>query len=324
MATLSEYLHGMYDNVYSTINYIYAPSNECSVLLMAHCDTVFKLPPTKNDILYDRERNIMISREGGLGDDRAGVYAILKLLEQGYRPSVLFTNFEESGCLGSAQLIKDFTAPASETNFIIQIDRRGINDMVFYQCDNKEFIEYIGAFGFTKQGGSFTDISTICPAWGVAGVNLSTGYDGEHDTSEILIIDALESTIEKVSNILKEKEHPYFKYIESAHLGYTFLNSSWYDDYDSYNPSEYTMVCDCCHSIVDKSDVIPVIGPKGTALNICLYCLDGEDLEWCQECGSPFIGEHDTDTLCYSCRNKGQKRKCKKKKSRKSKRSSMK
>ena len=66
-------------------------------------------------------------------------------------------------------------------NYIIQLDRRSSNDCVFYDCDNKEFTKYVESFGFLEGIGSFSDISVICLSWGIAGVNLSVGYDSSSD-----------------------------------------------------------------------------------------------------------------------------------------------
>lgn len=144
----------------------------------------------------------------GLGaDDRAGVYAIIQILEDGYRPSVLFTTDEEEGCLGAQALVAQKPkCPLENLKAIFQLDRRGMNDMVFYGCDNSDFEEYIEKFGFTLGLGSFSDISVIAPEWGVAAVNLSIGYEGEHTQTEILHTDWMELTIEKMRQILNASD----------------------------------------------------------------------------------------------------------------------
>ena len=59
---------------------------------------------------------------------------------------------------------------------------------------------------FVETWGTFTDISYLCPAWGVAGVNLSVGYEDEHSAIETLHVNAWQATFEKVKNILSEEE----------------------------------------------------------------------------------------------------------------------
>ena len=89
----------------------------------------------------------------------------------------------------------------TDLNYIIQLDRRGSNDCVFYECNNPEFVEYVEAFGFVTAHGTFSDISTICPSWGIAGVNLSIGYIDEHSYSEILYVGNMLATIGKVEKM---------------------------------------------------------------------------------------------------------------------------
>lgn len=101
-----------------------------------------------------------------------------------------------------------------ELKYIIQLDRRGDNDCVFYDCWNEEFMNYIMQFGYEMALGSFSDISTICPAWDIAGVNLSIGYRDEHTYGERLYLNPLMRTIEKVEKMLEDIDNvPMFKYI---------------------------------------------------------------------------------------------------------------
>lgn len=70
------------------------------VLLCAHMDTVHKEIP--KDLVY--KDNILTSPQGVGGDDRCGVYTILKLIEK-VKCSVLFLEDEESGCVGAQKFI---------------------------------------------------------------------------------------------------------------------------------------------------------------------------------------------------------------------------
>lgn len=81
--------------------FVYA-EGDIPILLVAHMDTVFKKPPTK--INYNEKKDLIYNPHGGLGgDDRCGVYAILKLLEK-YKPHILFTEDEEIGCIGETPM----------------------------------------------------------------------------------------------------------------------------------------------------------------------------------------------------------------------------
>lgn len=183
------------------------------VALVAHCDTVFHFPPER--FFYDKEQNIFWAKQGLGADDRAGVFAILKIIQAGYRPHIILTTDEEIGCRGALKLA-EYECPFKDLRYIIELDRQGEKDCVFYRCYNPKFIEYIETFDFITAPGSFTDIVTLCPIWGIAGVNLSIGYEDEHSESETLNIDWMYNTIDKVKIMLDECEDaPHFKYMES-------------------------------------------------------------------------------------------------------------
>lgn len=215
---LTKFLKRYYprQNIYiKPYQYIYACGDaEYPVALVAHLDTVFQ-DDRDTLILHDQEYDVMFATNGAGFDDRRGVYAICELVKKGYRPSIIFTTGEEAGGIGAQVFIKDFPkAKTKNLKYIIELDRQGYNDCVFYSCDNPEFVEYVEAFGFKFDLGSFTDISFICPEWGIAGVNLSVGYYREHSLAEILFVQDLYDTIEKVEiMLLNRQETSDFKYI---------------------------------------------------------------------------------------------------------------
>lgn len=175
------------------------------VLLVSHLDTVPDLfnqrPQSIEKIIYRGEPTI-VDNIGGLGaDDRAGVFGILSLIKAGYYPSVLFACQEEIGGIGAAAFARE-VKELNNINFVVELDRQGAFDSVFYSCKNKEFESWINNYGFRTASGSFSDISVICPAFNIAGVNLSIGYYQEHTNSEFLVIRNWEETIEKVKQIL--------------------------------------------------------------------------------------------------------------------------
>jgi hypothetical protein len=151
-------------------------------------------------------------------------------LIQGFKPHIAFTWNEEVGGLGARFLSdnlnpKQFDLFAGEhgpINFAIQFDRRGHQQAVYYDLDNQDFEDYISAFGFKTEWGSYTDICEICPAWGFAGVNLSAGYINEHTSSELILVETLEDTLAKAARILEDQiENPtFFEYKEHARVPY--------------------------------------------------------------------------------------------------------
>jgi len=189
-----------YKTVYNFEDYVYAPGT-LPVMLVAHVDTVHDTKPEK--IYHDQEEGVLWSPEGIGGDDRCGVYAILKLLKK-HRPHILFTDYEESGGYGASAFVADF--PGGPTvNYMIQLDRHGKDDAVFYDCGNKEFQDFILGNGFKLNHGTFSDISILSPAFDLASVNLSVGYYNEHTCQEYIKTEELSKTIEKVDKILSLK-----------------------------------------------------------------------------------------------------------------------
>lgn len=317
---LYSYLKKRYKKVIVAPEYLYAVG-EIPIALVAHMDTVFSSPP--EDIYYDERKGVCWSPDGLGADDRAGIFAILTILKHGYRPSIIFTTDEEIGAVGASQLVEDIKNPESELKYIIQLDRRGTNDCVFYDCNNRDFVEYIEKFGFVETFGSFSDISVICPAWGIAGVNLSIGYEDEHSIGETLRVGAMLNTIQKVENMLKVKDIPFFEYIEYSYINnswnYYFQRGrkkSWYDDDAEYNYA--TLKCDKCNKYFHDYEVIPALSKDGNKTKY--YCPDccTTEVDWCAQCNNAFeIDANKPSAICPACRVHNAKMSSKKKEKKK-------
>jgi len=188
--------------------FIYS-KGDIPVLLVAHMDTIFNYPPKR--LYYDKEFDKLFSLDGGIGaDDRSGIYAIIKILED-FKPHVLFTEDEEIGALGARKAVSILKKP--DVKYIIEFDRKGSNDCVFYDCENIDFINYIEKFNFNSNYGSFTDISILAKFWNIAAVNISCGYYNEHTHLEYLKYKELINNINRVKEIIKEhNEVNYFDY----------------------------------------------------------------------------------------------------------------
>ena len=207
--------HYGYEKIYSDKNnsYLFGLGN-IPIVLVAHLDTVF--PGTRKfiEIYYDQEQETMWSPDGLGSDDRAGVLSIFTMLrETSYRPCILFTTNEETNLYGAHMAAQLDIKPA----FVIELDRQGCGECVFYKCDNKDFEEYINSFGFTTYRGAYTDISIICPAWGCAGVNLSVGYYYEHSYGEMWKKNDFLYTQERLYKILDSPIRS-FKYEEKVEM----------------------------------------------------------------------------------------------------------
>ena len=163
----------------------------------------------------------MMSPQGIGGDDRCGVYIILSLLKQlSVRPHILFTMDEEIGGIG-AKAFAGYIANNKILNlkYIVEYDRKGNNDAVFYDCDNDDFTNFVEKFGFTRAYGTFSDISVIAPELGVAAVNLSSGYYNPHTEHEYVSMKDMENIIKMSLNMLNA-ECESFEYIEMKSYRY--------------------------------------------------------------------------------------------------------
>lgn len=210
--------------------YVFAQGT-APVCLVAHMDTVHAKPPTR--VFYDHVNKVMWSPDGLGADDRAGVWAILKILDRGYRPSVLFTDLEESGGMGAQEAGRQ-VAPDG-IKYMVEIDRRGAHDAVFYSEDGQEFKDYIQAFGFKPAVGSFSDISFLMSDWGIAGVNVSAGYYNEHSTSEHLFVNELLRSVDKVIQMIEASyDAPVFKHTEAILYTYKVYGPHLFGYDDGY------------------------------------------------------------------------------------------
>jgi DNA-directed RNA polymerase subunit RPC12/RpoP len=239
-----------------------------------------------------------------LGAVVAGIFAIIQIIKSGLRPSIILTTDEESGAIGASALAKN-PCPIAGLKYMIQLDRRGTNDCVFYSCGNLDFIDYVETFGFIEKWGSFSDISVLMPAWKICGVNLSVGYEDEHSVSEVLFIKPLFDTINKVKNMLKEKEIPSFTFKEYvsdwSKIGWGKVKTSPIGSY----PGEaddliYGAHCSNCGKLFSEYEMFPVhaADKPNTVRMFCTDCVV-DKVNWCATCGEAF--ETNSSSSAYEC-----------------------
>ena len=170
------------------------------------------------------------------------------ILKKGLKPTIIFTTDEEKGAIGASELIKAFPKAPTDLKYIIELDRRGSVDCVFYECNNAHFIDYVEKFGFLTDIGSFSDISALCPSWKIAGVNLSIGYYHEHYETEHLDVSAMLFTIKRVKKMLMDSDSvDQFKYIPSYKSRYQWNFNSIYT-----NDNFEVVKCKKCEKFLKK------------------------------------------------------------------------
>lgn len=288
----SYYLRKQYKKVIETKDYLIAEGN-IPIALVAHLDTVFEenIKREERQLLYDTNYNIAFCTQGAGFDDKAGLFIIYKLVQSGLKPHIILTTDEEIGGIG-AQMLSSKKCPFSNLRYIIQLDRRGSNDCVFYDCDNPEFIKYIESFGFIENFGSFSDISFLCPEWQIAGVNLSVGYQNEHTEQEILYVNQLFATIDKVQKMLAQPPKNSFKYIPAKRY------------FKPLHPYAFgTLTCSGCGKEFLEEELFPVVMQNQDTGFYCPDCVV-DKASWCAQCNNAYekySPEEPTMGLCPFC-----------------------
>lgn len=234
------------------------------VMMVAHLDTVFEQYTSlkkghlwddylinqidiRDKVIYhDKEEQVMWSPEGLGADDRVGVFMILSMVRQGLRPSILFTTDEESGSASGGAFAQRYRKSFHKygIKYLLELDRSGHNDCVFYKCKNDTFKSYIEKFGFKTALGSFTDISVLCPILGVAGTNISVGYFNEHSFTEMIDLFTMSKNYDIIYYMVKESikiKEPYI-YMPPYHLSNNIIPTT---------PQEVLSCSICNHNMVE-------------------------------------------------------------------------
>lgn len=209
--------------------FVFAEGTNVPVLLTAHLDTVHK--EKVKDVWYGSDT--ITSPQGIGGDDRCGIFIIMKILEKTeLRPTILFCEDEEIGGIGSDKFTKTrYINKLKALKMLIELDRCGSNDAVFYECDNPDFTDWITETSrYREDWGSFSDICNLSPACGVASVNLSCGYYKAHTTKEFVKVTEMYDTMNTVIKIMEKaqlEETPFFEFIEAKYnYGYSW-DTTW-------------------------------------------------------------------------------------------------
>lgn len=282
---LSDELNAYYKKVKNKSGFLYAKGN-IPVMLVAHLDTVHQQQCTPNNIFINCTNDIITSTVGIGGDDRCGVYMIMEILKTtNLRPYILFVEDEEIGSLGAKEFVKRYNKTNLSLNFIIELDRRGSEDSVYYDLDNIDFEDYINKFGFTTALGSFTDICVLCPNLDCAGVNLSCGYYKEHQNEHYVVFSEMYNNIQKVISILSYvKDDDYFEWKEDY--------NKYYYNYTNYTSQNLDYACGYCGAFrtgdFDEDGIY-----------ICEHCADNYQLKRCVICGTY---THNKNCICEYCK----------------------
>lgn len=239
---LNKELSKYYKNIISQDGFIYVKGKD-KICLTAHMDTVHKELIKDVDIKKENGKHIISSPQGIGGDDRCGIYMILKILEAGFRPSIVFCEDEEIGCVGSNKFTDTkFIKNLSKMYFLIELDRGGFKNVVFYDDANNDFHDFVlSTIGYGEEIGSYSDICELSPVCGISSVNIACGYYKAHRLEEYVVMEEMESAIKKTIKLMKEglKNKIRYEYIENKITSFDKY-SDYYDDwYDIPSTSKF-------------------------------------------------------------------------------------
>ena len=231
---------------------IFNLNNENVPLLSAHMDTV-----RKNDdfcigaFLTEEEDSDKISSGGILGgDDKCGVYIILKALEEGKKVNFIFSRDEEIGCLGIKALLKPnwvenkVLADKIRNNCLwcLVLDRRGNSDIICTKNSygSKEFEEALkkasdeGGFGYKPESGLCSDANTIRDF--ISTANISVGYFKPHSKDEYIVKADLQKAYDYTIYLIDNLTYKF----EASKVTYNYSGSHYYGGYyNGYYGSYY-------------------------------------------------------------------------------------
>ncbi|MEM8737260.1 MAG: M28 family peptidase [Planctomycetota bacterium] len=235
-----------------------AGSGDHPILLVAHTDTVFDRP---GRVVWHGHIGHSAHPDIGLGaDDRAGCAALWALRNTG--ASLLIVPAEERGCIGSRYVAEHYADLLKHHCFAVQFDRRGSSDLVFYDGEPDELLNILEPAygGYAEADGSYSDVAVLCPALGIAGVNISIGFDDEHTPDETIDAAAWTRTVDNARNLIAAGDYPPIPYVPDHTLydpdDYGFGDwSEGLDDFDE--PLADVAWCDDCALAWDADDIDP-------------------------------------------------------------------
>lgn len=238
-------IHGDMDNYLIGIPHVDAPT--CRIGLVSHIDTL----ATRGVDLY-LDNGHLRNTKGVLGaDDRAGVYTLLKIVEDSeIKPVIIFTNYEERGGIGVGVLCRDkaYDLFTDLVDFFVEPDRKGTDEYVYYSDYlPEEFATFVESFGLHECIGSYSDVKDLSECTSIPHINMSIGYFGQHTICETLSLMDLDYAVKRLMVMLQADDLPNVRLSEEkakemreakwakykgASLGYGYYGNSYGDEYD--------------------------------------------------------------------------------------------
>lgn len=228
---------------------IFNLSNVGKPILSAHMDSVGDedcgfLNDFVNIFNYRNDR--ILRGMGNIGgDDKCGIFLILKALEFDKNLNFIFSIDEEIGCVGIEQVLSANSIEAFP--YAIVLDRRGEGDIICTQNSygNKNFEDELYTIGkkfkYSPDKGVCSDANSISKYINCA--NLSVAYHNPHSKKEFVSIMQLYNTYIYLLTILEEfKDKIFEKPISLPVVQKGMSNKNWKNPFynnDYYNNDYY-------------------------------------------------------------------------------------
>lgn len=243
------------------IGNIIATKGTGAVGLVAHTDTVHSINKEPLNFYKDKKGNLhgyrkVIKKKGkpkfiasGIGgDDKVGIYLVMKLSNELPNVRAFFFVQEETGSVGASSLDESYLEPCS---YLLQIDRQTIKDIVTEYSGIKLINDDFEAklkpllkkYHRKQASGLTTDVISLAmdEKVSVSVANISCGYYNPHTSQEYISIKDVFKTYLFTKDLIKalgEKEYPKvfdkIKYENNywANIYGYAIDDDYYDDDD--------------------------------------------------------------------------------------------
>ena len=204
-------------------------------LVLAHTDSVHEIEEmvVKEEYLpnsqgEDRLALKAYTKDGGLptgigGDDKAGVFICLQLLEKFDVIKAFFPVAEETGCHGSRGAKEEFF---KDVGYAIQFDSTE-NDTMSLSLMGVQLFEQKSEFfdktrniilehGFTEwRHHPYTDTMVLKERFNFACLNFAAGYYNYHTRNEYVVVEDVKNSINLGENVIKELGNSFYEFKSS-------------------------------------------------------------------------------------------------------------
>jgi di/tripeptidase len=192
--------------------------------VVAHTDTVHRLVESieiREVLRFNAQQELKNSLTGFIpntdtqtgcgGDDKAGVFICLELLEHCDNLKVFFPVSEENGCVGTLSVSKEwfsnvgyclqFDSPENNTMSLTLRGNNLFNETDAFWIKSKEIILKHGIL--KHQHHPFTDVKVLGDRFGLSCLNLAAGYYNFHTPTEYVVLEDVENAIKMGISLIK-------------------------------------------------------------------------------------------------------------------------